>query len=107
MKRIVLFVVIAGAWGVGAQRPSPPTRMTLSVGGPAGAAVIGDLNRDGRNDIAAMAGDAVFVFLGAGRGGVARSARSPWRRVLERRRTGHSDEGGAAADDRRSRAARN
>jgi hypothetical protein len=36
MKRIVLFVVVAGAWGVGAQRPAPPARMTLSVGGPAG-----------------------------------------------------------------------
>ena len=78
MKRIVLLVVIAGAWGVGAQRPAPPARMTLSVGGPAGAAAIGDFNRDGRNDIAATAGNAVFVFLGDGRGGFERSARSPF-----------------------------
>ena len=78
MKRIVLLVVIAGAWGVGAQRPASPARMTLSVGGPAGTAAIGDLNRDGRNDIAATAGNAVFVFLGDGRGGFERSARSPF-----------------------------
>jgi hypothetical protein len=55
-----------------------PARVTLSVGGPAGAAAIGDLNRDGRNDIVARAGNAVSVFLGDGRGGFERSARSPF-----------------------------
>jgi len=76
MKRVILLAVLLGGWGLGAQRSTPPGSLTLPLGG--GALVIGDLNRDGKPDIATGRRDGVTVYLGDGRGGFDRAAASPF-----------------------------
>src|SRR5687768_16656365 len=75
-RRVVLAGALLGAWGSSAQQVSQPVISTLPVG--SGAVAIGDLNRDGKPDIAAAHANAVTIYLGDGRGRFERAAGSPF-----------------------------
>jgi hypothetical protein len=74
--RLILVGVLLSAWGLAAQRSTPPGIVTLPVGG--GALTVGDLNHDGRQDIVTAQRDGVTVFLGDGGGRFAPAAGSPF-----------------------------
>jgi hypothetical protein len=81
MQRRVLALALLGALvGAGLQLEGQPAASTLSVGGRAGAVVVGDLNHDGHADIVAARLDAgtVSVFLGDGRGRFAPANGTPF-----------------------------
>ena len=80
VHRLVLGIVLFGAWAFAAQQTVQPERTTLPLGGQAGPIAVGDVNRDGRADILAARVDTgrVYVYLGDGRGKLTLSAGGPF-----------------------------
>jgi hypothetical protein len=74
--RLILVALLLAAWGLGAQRSTPPGIITLPAGG--GALAVGDLNHDGRQDIVTAQREGATIFLGDGRGRFVPAPGSPF-----------------------------